>query len=107
MSVMHGGNPGEGSRWQPRRRAGSGWFARRCGASSRFLKPHRGVYSANVSGGRTPSSLITMLATLSYRGEGELVAATMSVVQRVPSFIENRNGTYWVANPHWAANSVW
>ncbi len=63
------------------------------------LKRHRDVYFANDADGRTPSSLITTLAALSYRGERDLVTATISVVQRMPSFIENRNGAYWVANP--------
>lgn len=54
---------------------------------------------ANDEENRTPSSLITTLAALSYHGEQDLLHATMSVVQRMPLHIEKRNGKYWVPNP--------
>jgi hypothetical protein len=64
-----------------------------------ILKRHRDIFFANDEENRTPSSLITTLAALSYHGEGDLLHATMSVVQRMPLHIEKRNGKFWVPNP--------
>jgi len=64
-----------------------------------ILKRHRDVYFAGDSDARTPSSLITTLAGLSYGGEVGLLEATLSVVQRMPSHVENRDGIFWVENP--------
>lgn len=63
------------------------------------LKRHRDVYFADDPDARTPSSLITTLAARGYRGEQDLLEATISVVQRMPQSIEDRDGVRWVANP--------
>lgn len=64
-----------------------------------ILKRHRDIFFANDEENRTPSSLITTLAALSYHGERDLLHATMSVVQRMSLHIEKRNGKFWVPNP--------
>jgi hypothetical protein len=63
------------------------------------LKRHRDVYFADDLDARTPSSLITTLAARGYRGEQDLLAATIAAVQRMPGFVEDRDGVRWVVNP--------
>jgi len=63
------------------------------------LKRHRDVHFAGDNEARTPSSLITTLAGKSYQGEADLLEATLSVVQRMPHHVENRDGVLWVSNP--------
>jgi hypothetical protein len=64
-----------------------------------ILKRHRDIYFADDLDDRPPSSLITTLAAKSYRGERELVTATLLAVQRMPDHVEKRIGQYWVENP--------
>ncbi len=64
-----------------------------------ILKRHRDIYFADDLDDRPPSSLITTLAGRSYKGEQDLLAATMGAVQRMPDHVEKRNGDYWVENP--------
>lgn len=64
-----------------------------------ILKRHRDIAFSDDPGDRPPSSLITTLAARAYRGETDLLAATLNAVQRMPLHIENRNGQYWVENP--------
>ena len=64
-----------------------------------ILKRHRDIYFGEDHEHRPPSSLITTLAARSYLGEVDLLAATMGAVQRMPGYIENRDGILWVANP--------
>lgn len=63
------------------------------------LKWHCMIYFANDPDNRPPSILITTLAGHAYDGELNLFTATAGVIERMPNFIENRNGTWWVANP--------
>jgi hypothetical protein len=63
------------------------------------LKRHRDVYFGDDLDDRPPSSLITTLSAQAYDGEDDLLAATLSAVQRMPSLIDVRDGTHWVANP--------
>lgn len=64
-----------------------------------ILKRHRDLYFGEDPEDRPPSSLITTLAGRSYRGEQDLLAATLGCVQRMPDHVEKRNGDYWVENP--------
>jgi hypothetical protein len=57
------------------------------------------IYFASDADNMPPSILITTLAGHVYDGEPDLHAATVGVLERIPRFIENRNGTWWVANP--------
>lgn len=64
-----------------------------------ILKRHRDIYFADDLDDRPPSSLITTLAGYGYKGESDIVTATLQAVQRMPQFIETRNGIAWVPNP--------
>lgn len=64
-----------------------------------ILKRHRDIYFADDLDDRPPSSLITTLAGLSYKGEKDLVTATVAAVQRMTDHIKKRSGQYWVENP--------
>jgi hypothetical protein len=63
------------------------------------LKRHRDVLFADDYDDKPPSSLITTLAARAYTGQSDLITGALAVVQRMPAFIENRDGTYWVMNP--------
>jgi hypothetical protein len=63
------------------------------------LKWHCMIYFTSDPDNRPPSILITTLAGHAYDGEPDLYAATLGVLERMPDFIENRNGAWWVANP--------
>jgi hypothetical protein len=63
------------------------------------LKRHREVFFADDCDDRPPSSLITTLAARAYDGRRDLVDATLLAVQRMPLYIEDRDGEFWVPNP--------
>jgi hypothetical protein len=63
------------------------------------LKRHRDLHFDTDVDDRPPSSLITTLAGLAYDGETSLLTAAMDAVQRMPKYIENRDGAHWVENP--------
>lgn len=63
------------------------------------LKRHRDVFFGEDVDDKPPSILITTLAALAYDGQRDLLAATLSAVQRMPRSIKIRNGVYLVANP--------
>lgn len=69
------------------------------------LKWHCAVRFAADPDNRPPSILITTLAAHAYTGESDLFTAALRAVAGMPRFIENRGGTWWVANPvHEAEN---
>lgn len=59
------------------------------------------VYSAifPINDEDAPISIITTLAALSYRGETDLYEALCNILDKMPEYIEYRNGVYWVENP--------
>ena len=63
------------------------------------LKRHRDVYFEDEPDLRPPSSLVTTLAARSYRGEQDLLDATLTVVHRMPEHIEVEGGKWVVAHP--------
>lgn len=63
------------------------------------LKRHRDVHFGDDCDDRPPSSLITTLAARAYDGRRDLVDATLLAVQRMPAYIEDRDGELWVPNP--------
>lgn len=63
------------------------------------LKRHRDLAFAADPDNKPPSSLITTLAARAYGGERDLLAALLAVVDRMPQYIEVRNGVEWVENP--------
>ncbi len=67
--------------------------------SVQILKRHRDTYFASDSDAKPISIIITTLAGHAYRNEEDIFDALDSIVKRMPSFIENRNGVWWVENP--------
>ncbi|MGH3927138.1 MAG: hypothetical protein ACRDTT_30440, partial [Pseudonocardiaceae bacterium] len=63
------------------------------------LKWHCMLRFADDRDNRPPSILITTLAARAYGGEQDLFTSTQNAVSRMPEFIENRHGTWWVPNP--------
>lgn len=64
-----------------------------------LLKRHRDVCFAGRDEHAPISIIITTLAALAYNGENNLYEALCGIVERMPSFIELRDQTYWVENP--------
>ncbi|GAA3299758.1 hypothetical protein [Streptomyces cinereospinus] len=48
---------------------------------------------------RTPSILVTTLAGHAYNGEEDVFTAVRSVLDDMLTFIERRDGQWWVPNP--------
>jgi hypothetical protein len=63
------------------------------------LKWHAMLYFADDPDNRPPSILITTLAARAYTGERDLFVATRDVLDRMDTYIENRNDRLWVPNP--------
>jgi hypothetical protein len=64
-----------------------------------ILKWHCMLRFADDPDNRPPSILITTLAARAYNGDQDLFTATRNVLDGMDSFIENRGGIWWVANP--------
>lgn len=64
-----------------------------------ILKWHAMLYFADDPDNRPPSILITTLAARAYTGERDLFTGTHNVLTRMGTFVENRNGRFWVPNP--------
>ena len=67
--------------------------------SVQILKRHRDTYFASDSDDKPVSIIITTLAGRAYQNEEDIFDAIHSIVKRMPNFIENRNGSWWVQNP--------
>ena len=63
------------------------------------LKRHRDIYFQGRTEQRPASIIITTLAAKSYTGRGSLSSVLANVIRRMPQFVENREGEWWVANP--------
>ncbi|MCY3791668.1 MAG: nucleotidyltransferase [Gemmatimonadetes bacterium] len=64
-----------------------------------LLKLHRDTFFRSHPQHKPPSILITTLATHAYGGESDLYEAFQKVARSLSSYVEWRNGTYWVPNP--------
>jgi hypothetical protein len=64
-----------------------------------ILKWHCMLRFANDPDNRPPSILITTLAHRAYTGERDLFTATRNTLDGMDTYIENRNGSWWVPNP--------
>ena len=64
-----------------------------------LLKRHRDIVFENDQENRPASILITTLAAYAYENEADLVDAMINIIDRMPSFITERNGVSWVPNP--------
>ncbi|MFF1484622.1 cyclic GMP-AMP synthase DncV-like nucleotidyltransferase [Streptomyces sp. NPDC058319] len=70
-----------------------------------ILKWHCMIMFAGDIDNRPPSILITTLAGHAYSGEDDLFTAVRSVLDNMLTFIERRDGQWWVPNPaHKAEN---
>lgn len=67
--------------------------------SVQILKRHRDTYFVGDFDNKPISIIITTLAGHAYRNEEDIFDALDSIVKRMPSFIQNRNGVWWVQNP--------
>jgi hypothetical protein len=63
------------------------------------LKRHRDIYFADSPENRPASIIITTLAARAYPGTGSLYEVLLSVTEKMPTLVENRDGIWWVANP--------
>lgn len=68
-------------------------------AAVQILKRHRDVRFSDSPDDRPSSISLTTLSALSYGQEGSVAGALLSILARMDSFIENRNGEWWVPNP--------
>ena len=64
-----------------------------------LLKRHRDLRFSPYADDRPTSIIITTLAARAYRGQPQTYEALLDLVRTMPAHIENRDGTWWVANP--------
>ncbi len=64
-----------------------------------LLKRHGDLRFSSDAEDRPTSIIITTLAARAYKGQPETYDALLQIVRKMPGFIENRNGKWWVANP--------
>ena len=63
------------------------------------LKRHRDIYFQRRPERRPASIIITTLAARSYPGGGSLSSVLVDVLTRMPRFVQERDGEWWVPNP--------
>lgn len=64
-----------------------------------ILKRHRDIYFEKIKEIRPASITLTTLAAHAYRNEEDIFDALTGIAERMPNYIENRNGRWWVASP--------
>lgn len=64
-----------------------------------ILKRHRDIYFDGHPEVKPVSIILTTLAALAYQNEEDIFDALTGIAKRMPNFIENRNGRWWVQNP--------
>lgn len=64
-----------------------------------LLKRHRDVYFIDNVENAPISIIITTLAAHAYNGETNLYEAICNILNNMESYIEVRNGVYWIPNP--------
>jgi hypothetical protein len=64
-----------------------------------ILKRHRDLRFEEEPEFRPTSIIITTLAAHAYQQEASSFGALQSILSRMSSFIEQRNGRYWIPNP--------
>ena len=64
-----------------------------------LLKRHRDVLFQHNVDDRPTSIIITTLAARAYRGQDDVYDALLDIAANMPTFIENRAGSWWVENP--------
>jgi hypothetical protein len=63
------------------------------------LKRHRDLHFATAPADRPASIIITTLAAAAYKGGADFYEVLVDVTSKMATFIENRAGVLWVANP--------
>lgn len=64
-----------------------------------ILKRHRDIHFQKNSEVKPVSIILTTLAAHAYHNEEDIFDALTGIAKRMPNFIENRNGRWWVQNP--------
>ncbi len=64
-----------------------------------ILKRHRDINFQHDEDDKPASIIITTLAGHAYDNQEDLQEALFAIVDRMPKFIERRDGVYWVPNP--------
>ena len=64
-----------------------------------LLKRHRDILFRGNDKDAPISIIITTLAALAYNGETNVYEALCNVVEKMPLFVKEREGEYWVENP--------
>lgn len=64
-----------------------------------LLKRHRDIYFEKMPDVKPVSIIMTTLAAHAYKNEEDIFDALTGIAFRMPNFIENRNGVWWVQNP--------
>ncbi|MDE2846897.1 MAG: nucleotidyltransferase [Gemmatimonadota bacterium] len=64
-----------------------------------ILKRHRDIMYSNRTDVKPISIILTTLAAHAYKQEHTISDALNGILSRMASFIENRNGVTWIANP--------
>lgn len=64
-----------------------------------ILKRHRDICFQDNPDVKPVSITLTTLAALAYQNQEDIFDALIGITRRMPLFIENRNGKWWVQNP--------
>lgn len=64
-----------------------------------LLKRHRDILFQDNHDDAPISIIITTLAAKAYAGESNVYEALCNIVEKMPCYIENRNGIFWIGNP--------
>lgn len=64
-----------------------------------LLKRHRDILFQDNHDDAPISIIITTLAAKAYAGESNVYEALCNIVEKMPCYIENRNGVFWIGNP--------
>lgn len=64
-----------------------------------LLKRHRDIYFQKDDENAPISVIITTLAAKAYTGEASVYETLVNVLSKMSTFIEIRNGVYWIQNP--------
>jgi len=63
-----------------------------------LLKRHRDIYFQDKEN-KPQSIIITTLVAMGYENQSNIFDALTTVVRKMPLFIENKNGKWWIPNP--------
>ena len=64
-----------------------------------IMKRHRDIAFQHDQNNKPISIIITTLAAHAYGNEADLLNALETLVERMPRYVENKNGEVWIANP--------